>query len=79
MACRGFGLGPLASIGRGGRKCDGMFGSGINAVATGASVMMNSGPKSARSRDMRRVAVFRGTSSSMSRSMPLSLWREIMA
>lgn len=50
-----------------------MFGSGISAVATGASVMRNSGPKSERRRDMRRDTVVREVSSSMSRSRPLRL------
>lgn len=47
-----------------------MFGSGIRAVATGARVMMNSGPKSVRRRDIRRVMVDKVVSSSTSRSRP---------
>jgi len=57
-------------MGRGGRRCAGILGSGIRAVATGARVMRNSGPKSARRREMRRVVVERGMASSMSRSRP---------
>lgn len=73
------GLGPEASMGRGGRRWAGIFGSGMRAVATGASVMRKSGPKSARSREMRRVTVERATSSSTSRSRPDSLYVETMA
>jgi hypothetical protein len=47
-----------------------MLGSGSKAVATGARVMRKSAPKSARRREMRRVAVERGMGSSMSRSRP---------
>jgi hypothetical protein len=66
-------------MGRGGRRCAGIFGSGMRAVATGASVIRNSGPKSARRREMRRVTVVRVTSSSTSRSRPESLYLDSIA